>query len=703
MAIIRSTRQADFSLEVDGLPADEFLITRFSGHEGVSNLYRFEMDLASRDPGMDFDDVVGKDALLSLQSQFGERLVHGMIARFEQLGRGRMYTYYRARLVPRLWLLRLRRQSRIFQDMSVPEIVEEVLTQAGIPSDLYDPQLNGTYATREYCVQYRESDFDFLSRLLEEEGIHYFFRHTENSHVLVTGDAPECHPDLAGDPALVYRETEFGTVPGKEISRLRVRREVRTGKTMVRDYDFKKPTLDLSATGELSDPGDEGSYEDYDYPGRFVEVSAAKERATVRLSEHRTERDRGQGQSNCRRFLPGFRFTLEDHPRMDFNREYLLLRVNHWGSQPQVLAEESGQAEGEPVYSNTFDCIPADDSLSPRRITPPPRLEGPQTAKVVGPAGEEIYPDNFGRIKVQFHWDREGQDDERSSCWVRVGQTWAGPGWGSMFIPRIGMEVVVSFLEGDPDRPLVTGCVYNGDNPPPYPLPDEKTKSTIRSASSPGSNGFNELRFEDASGNEEVFLHAQKDWVARVEHDESQSIGNDENRNVGHDQTITVKNKQTIKVSEGPAELFVDGDNRVVIVDKQYYRLSKTSYQEDTEKSEHRVKDNWTTVDPGKIEIKATANTITLDSGKIELKVGGSTITMTPGGIEIKAPKITVQATGEAKLGGASVEVAADALCKVGGATVQVSATGPCSVAGKPTTVTATGPLTLSGTPVKAN
>jgi type VI secretion system secreted protein VgrG len=272
-----------------------------------------------------------------------------------------------------------------------------------------------------------------------------------------------------------------------------------------------------------------------------------------------------------------------------------------------------------------------------------------------------------------------------------------------MFIPRIGMEVVVSFLEGDPDRPLVTGCVYNGDNPPPYPLPDEKTKSTIRSATSPGSNGFNELRFEDAAGNEEVFLHAQKDWVARVEHDESQSIGNDENRNVGHDQTITVKNKQTIKVSEGPAELFVDGDNRVVIVDKQYYRLSKTSYQEDTEKSESRVKDNWTTVDQGKIEIKATANTITLDSGKIELKVGGSTITMTPAGIEISAPKITVQATGEAKLGGASVEVAADALCKVGGATVQVSATGPCSVAGKPTTVTATGPLTLSGTPVKAN
>ncbi len=703
MAIIRSTRQADFSLEVDGLPADEFLVTRFSGYEGLSALYRFDITLASRDLQMDFDDVVGKDALFSLQSQFGERQVHGIISRFEQLGRSQMYVYYRARLVPRLWLLTLRSQSRIFQNMTAPEIVQEVLTDAGIPSDGYDPQLTGNYATREYCVQYRESDFDFLSRLFEEEGIHYFFRHQEDAHILVSGDAPDCHPQIPGETSMLYREAEFGSAPGREVSKLRWRREVRTGKTMVRDYDFKKPTLELASTGELADPGDEGDYEDYDYPGGFVEVSGAKERARVRLAEHRTERDRGQAQSNCRRFLPGYRFTLEDHPRMDFNREYLLLRVNHWGNQPQALAEETGLSEGEPVYANTFDCIPAKDALAPARITPRPRLEGPQTAKVTGPAGEEIYPDAYGRIKVQFHWDRDGENDERTSCWVRVSQTWAGPGWGTLFIPRIGQEVVVAFLEGDPDRPLVTGCVYNGDNPPPYPLPDEKTKSTIRSASSPGSDGFNELRFEDAAGSEEVFLHAQKDWNVRVENNESQGIGNDETRNVGHDQTITVKNKQTITVSEGPAELFVDAANRVVIVDQQYYRLSKTSYEEDTEKSEKRVGENWMTTDQGKIELKATANTITMDSGKIELKVGGSTITMTSAGIEIKSPKITVEATGQAKLGGAGVEVAADALCKVGGATVQVASTGPCTVSGSPATVSATGPLTLSGTPVKAN
>ncbi len=703
MAIIRSTRQADFSLEVDGLPADEFLVTRFSGYEGISTLYRFEVDLASRDPQMDFDAVVGKNTLLSLQSQFGERLVHGMICRFEQIGRGQTYTYYRARLVPRLWLLRLRTQSRIFQNMDVPAIVQEVLTGAGIPSDHYDPQLTGSYATREYCVQYRESDFDFLSRLLEEEGIHYFFRHAEDSHVLITGDASECHPDLPGDPALVFRETSFGSVPGNEVGRFRFRREMRTGKTMVRDYDFKKPTLDLSATAQLANPGDEGDNEDYDYPGRFVEVAVAKERAKIRLAEHRTERDRVQGQSNCRRSAPGYCFSLEEHPRADFNREYLITRVNHWGNQPQALAEESGVSEGEPVYSNTFDCIPADDPLRPRRLTPRPRLEGPQTAVVTGPEGEEIYPDSFGRIKVQFHWDRDGQHDERTSCWVRVGQPWAGPGWGSMFIPRIGMEVMVSFLEGDPDQPLVTGCVYNGDNPPPYPLPDEKTKSTLRSASSPGSGGFNEFRFEDAAGSEEIFLHGEKDWNVVIKHDESQSIGNDENRSVGHDQSITVKNKQTIKVSEGPAELFVDGNNRVVIVDQQYYRLSKTSYEEDTEKSEKRVGNNWMTTDQGKIELKATANTITMDAGKIELKVGGSTITLTPGGIEIKGTKVTIQGTSEAKLGGGKVAVTADTECKVGGATVDVTATGAATLGGATISASASGPLSLSGTPVKAN
>jgi type VI secretion system secreted protein VgrG len=706
MAIIRSTRQADFSLEVDGLPADEFLITRFSGYEGISTLYRFEMELASRDPQMDFDQMVGKNALLSLQSQFGERLVHGMISRFEQLGRGSTYTYYRARLVPRLWLLTLRKQSRIFQNMDVPTIVREVLTDAGIPADHYDPQIAGTYATREYCVQYRESDFDFLSRLLEEEGIHYFFRHTEDAHVLVTGDAPECHPDVPGDPVLLFNETSFGSVPDKEVGRFRFRREIRTGKSMVRDFDFKKPTLDVSATGELADPGDEGSLEDYDYPGGFVDIAAAKERAKVRLGEHRTGRDRIQGQSNCRRMIPGFCFSLEEPPplpRNDFNGEYVVTRVNHWGNQPQALAEETGISEGEPVYTNTFDCIPSVDPLRPRRLTPRPRLEGPQTAMVTGPAGEEIYPDSFGRIKVQFHWDRVGERDEQTSCWVRVGQTWAGPGWGAMVIPRIGMEVLVSFLEGDPDRPLVTGCVYNGDNPPPYALPGEKTKSTFRTASSPGSGGFNELRFEDAAGSEEIFLHGEKDWNVVIKHDESQSIGNDENRSVGHDQSITVKNKQTIKVLEGPAELFVDGNNRVVIVDQQYYRLSKTSYEEDTEKSEQRVGNNWMTTDQGKIELKATASTITMDAGKIELKVGGSTITLTPGGIEIKGTKVTIQGTSEAKFGGGKVAVAADTECKVNGATVDVTATGAATLGGATISASASGPLSLSGTPVKAN
>jgi type VI secretion system secreted protein VgrG len=522
MVLIRKSQEADFIFQAAGYDGD-LRVIQFQGSEGVSELFRFRIELASLDPAIDFDAVVGKAGLLRIYYPDGQRYINGRVLAFDHVREGTEYTYYECLLVPVIRFLKYRHDCRIFQKMDVREIVERVLSDAGVPGDQYRFALQKNYETREYCVQYQESDFNFISRLLEEEGICYFFEHSDQNHVMVMADSPVAHVPIKGTSKLPFRE-KIGLLQAEEsITDWRFGQKVRTGSVVLRDFSFKQPRMDLE-TNEMA--GSDTGLEVYDYPGMYEEQGRGKRLAKVRLESFQSSRKIGRGESSCRRMPAGYRFTLSQHPRNDFNQEYLIINTEHEGRQPQAAGHEVETRDEEAVYyRNRFTCIPADCTFHPRAKTPRPKVYGTQTAIVVGPGGEEIYTDEHGRIKVQFHWDREGRMDENSSCWIRVNQNWAGGRYGMMTLPRIGQEVVVDFLEGDPDRPLVTGQVYNGDLKHPYTLPDDKTKSTIKTNTSKGGGGFNEIRFEDLSGKEQIFMHAQKDQDIHVVNDRREWIG----------------------------------------------------------------------------------------------------------------------------------------------------------------------------------
>ena len=525
-----------FTCKING---SDLLVVDFEAHECISKPFQVDLTLASEEE-IQFENAVGKPGTLTIAGEPEERHFQGLVARFMQIAmKGRFYLY-QARLVPQIWLLTLRQDCRIFQQKSVPDIVREVLVDAGVTSDLFEFRLQGSYAQREYCVQYRESDLDFISRLLEEEGIFYFFEHTNSQHKMIMGDGTVNYQPIAGDSKVVFNPGDGLVSEEEAILQFKLMRQIRSGKYSLRDFNFEKPSMDLTA--EQSDTENK-ELEIYDYPGVYATQGEGKQRAQARLQETVMFKDTAEGQSTVPRLLPGFTFTMHGHDLDGFNQEYVLYEVTHNGKQPQVLAERSG---GEGTQSgNSFLAVPSSVALRPERITPKPVIKGVQTAIVAGPSGDEIYPDAHGRVKVQFHWDRQGRNDENSSCWIRVSQAWAGTGWGAMFIPRINQEVIVDFIEGDPDRPIITGRVYHGTNTPPYALPGEKTKSTIKSHSSKGGGGSNEIRFEDKKGSEEIYVHGQKDWTIAINNDKNQQVGSNESLSVGNNRTKTVGNDQS--------------------------------------------------------------------------------------------------------------------------------------------------------------
>lgn len=622
---------AQFTFEVAGFDR-ELRVVRLTGNEALSQLFRFTLELASEEPEIDFGAVVGKGARLILLGDSGERFVNGMVSRFEQTAERGRFTLYQAELVPHLWLLAFRHRSRIFQQRSVPDIIKQILEEVGLTSDRYRFVLQKEYPPREYCVQYRETDLQFISRLMEEEGIFYFFEHTEEKHVLVMADAASAHVPIAEPPAVIFHEPT-GTVPTEEyVYQYRYAEKVRPGAVVLRDFDFTKPSLTLQAEKQADQ---DTALEIYDYPGEYVAPERGRALAQVRLEAFQAPRKVGRGSSVCRRFLPGYRFTLRDHPRKSFNQEYVLTRVSHTAAQPQAL-EEFSTGEGA-TYANGFSCIPASVPFRPPRVTPRPVVKGSQTAIVVGPKGEEIYTDEHGRVKVQFHWDREGRYDEKSSCWVRVSQGWAGAAWGGICLPRIGQEVIVDFLEGDPDCPLITGRVYNGEHPPPYKLPDEKTKSTLKSNSSKGGKGFNEIRFEDKKGEEQIFIHAEKNQDIRVKKDTLEWVGQDRH--------LIVKRDQLEKV-EGDKHLAVKGDHN----EKVDGTISLKAGMDMQEKvgMKHAL-------DAGmEIHLKAGMNVIIEAGMSITLKAGGGFVVVGPAGVTISGTPVLINSGGAAGSGSGS-------------------------------------------------
>ena len=525
MAVIRSKSEADYTFKVGSYSGNKLRVVSFFGSEGISEMFRYNIDLASLDGEVDFDAVIGQPALLTIHGLKGKRYVHGIVSLFEQTGKEGKWTRYRAEVVPAIWILSRHYTCRIFQNQTILDIIKKVLTDAGISSDQFRFFMKKTYKPRDYCVQYRESDLSFISRLMEQYGIFYLFEHAEDKDIMVIGDDPVVYVPIQDPAAVIYRAPGTTGVSDQEhIFEYRFNREIRSDAVMLKDFDFKKPRLNLGAEQKVD--GD-GKLEVYDYPGEYDVLDVGKDLAKVRLEEIQSTQKVGSGQSDCRRFIPGYKFTLDKFSRTELNREYLLIQLTHSGNQPQSLVAEGGGGSSDVMYENHFTCIPSDVSFRPLRLTPRPMIPGPQTAVVVGPKGEEIYTDEYGRVKVQFHWDRDGKQDEKSSCWIRAAQIWAGTGWGAMFIPRIGQEVIVEFLEGDPDQPIITGRVYNGDNMPPYTLPAEKTKSTMKSNSSTGGEGSNEIRFEDKKGAEQLLLHAEKNMDVRVKNDYKGFVGRD--------------------------------------------------------------------------------------------------------------------------------------------------------------------------------
>ncbi len=565
MVVMRRSSEADFTFvasEYDG----ELRVLRFTGTEALSEPFRYSLRLAAQDSEIDFETIIGKPAYLSIYSETGERYVNGIITRLSQGSIGNRFTVYNAELMPTIYLLSMRYKCRIFQNMSVQDIIKQILGEAGIPSDCYRFALQGNHMAREYCVQYRESELNFISRLMEEEGIFYFFEHDDEKHVMVMADNPDVHVAIES-PTIVFNEASNMVADQESIYEYRFVQQIRPSTVSLRDFNFEQPSLGgmeaMALAGETA-PEYESNLEVYDYPGEYSDRDLGADIAQIRLDILRHNRQIGSGSSVCRRFLPGYKFTMDRHPRSDFNQEYLITRVTSSATQP--LGEDSGEGLS---YSNEFECIPATVPFRPPRRALRPLVEGVQTAIVVGPSDEEIYTDEHGRVKVQFHWDREGLSDEHSSCWIRVSQGWAGLGWGAMFIPRIGQEVIVDFLEGDPDRPIITGRVYNGENIPPYELPNEKTKSTIKSESSKGGDGYNEIRFEDNKGNEEIFIHAQKNMNQVIENNMSTSVGNNQSTSVGNDQSINVKHDRNKTVENDQTETI--GNNKTIDVGNDHF------------------------------------------------------------------------------------------------------------------------------------
>lgn len=553
------------------LGKDVLLLRGFSGQEGISRLSNFDLDLLSHDPDIKFEDIIGKRVTLRVTlGSDKKRYFNGFISRFMQTGSDRGLANYRATMVPWTWFLTRTSDCRIFQKKTIPAIIEQIFKDLGFTD--YKLQLQGSFEPSDYCVQYRETDFNFVSRLMEQYGLLYFFKHEKDKHTLVIADDPSAHQPCPEQKDAKWDPQGSGALAEDVITSLQWEQVLRPGKYAVTDYNFETPSTSLDAEMKSTiEVGGNTKFEIYDYPGEYGKKNQGDTIAKIRMEEEEAQYFVVTGTSSCRAFTSGYRFDLKDYVRKDMNQAYLLTSVHHVASVGSTYTT-GATAAAESDYSNSFSCIPHKIPFRPPQVTPKPIIQGSQTAVITGPAGEEIWTDKYGRVKVQFHWDREGKYDEDSSCWIRVSQNWAGKQWGAMFLPRIGQEVIVEFIEGDPDQPIITGRVYNAEQTVPYPLPAEQTKSTIKSNSSKGGGGSNEFRFEDKKGSEEIFLHGQKDWNILIEndkgqkigHDETLSVGNDKIAKIGHDDTLTVGNIQAITIGVDQTEKI--GSNQTVMI-----------------------------------------------------------------------------------------------------------------------------------------
>ncbi len=721
MALTQANRQMEL---ITPLGTDKLLIVGFSGTEAISELFRYDIEVvAEKGTDAPFDKILGQSITIRLNlPENKKRFFNGICSKFSRADIGTKFTSYRLEMVPKLWLLTLQSQSRIFQHLSVPDILKKVLS--GIDHSL---NVQGTFHPRDFCVQYRESDFHFLSRLMEEEGIYYFFKHTESGHQMVLANTPQGHPALAEGSTLIH-SSHVGV--GGDQSRIfgwKKTQELMTGKVTLWDHCFELPHRHLEATKPIIDSASlgevnhklklsmNGNLEAYDFPGAYAQrfdgidkgggeqpaeiqkIFEDNVRTTgIRMQELASPTLYAEAKSSYRHVISGHKFTFkptpDDHASTGLMAagSYVITAVKH---ECRVSSNYHSGDWGGMDYNNLFKCQPEALPFRPPRKAVKPVVQGSQTAVVVGPAGEEIFVDKYSRVKVQFHWDREGKNNADSSCWLRVGTPWAGKNWGMIHIPRIGQEVIVDFLEGDPDQPIIVGSVYNADMMPPYPLPDNKTQSGVKSRSSLKGTptDFNELRFEDKKDAEHVYFHAQKDFFRVVEHNDDLKVGfgvkegikthedgsqtvaiyNNQKINVGDkkckdgSQTETIWNNQTVTIGAGKTESN-KGDQTVKIWNNQEIVVGDgKGANPDGSQTETIWKNQTLIIKEGDRTktIEKGNETITLKKGNREttLDQGNDTLTLKQGNltIEAKAGKIEISAAQsiELKVGGNSIKI----------------------------------------------
>ncbi|KVL22917.1 type VI secretion system tip protein VgrG [Burkholderia cepacia] len=545
---------------LDSPHGDDLKFHTLDGSDELGRLFEFRIEALADSHSLSLKDMLGKPVTVRIEQQdLSTRYLNGIVARASLAGR-RAERYYGYELIvrPWLWLATRRSDCRIFQNKTVPEIVQEVLSTYGFPIESH---LAETYVPRDYCVQYNETDAAFVSRLMEFEGIYYWFRHAEDTHTLMLSDAMSSHTALPGYETIPYIARDRTAIADEEhIDGWLPAQEVSVGKHQTTDYDYTKPRADLSSQKVDPRGHDHDSFASFEWPGGYRDDAPGAHYSRVRLEEQQAEHERASADTDVRGAAPGYLFTLAHCPRADQNREYLIVRCQYRFQENAYASDQGAEAV---VHQTMMLVQPSSLPYRSPRDTPRPRTNGPQTATVVGPPGEEIWTDQYGRVKLQFRWDRYGQSNQDSSCWVRVSSPWAGGGFGGVQIPRLGDEVVVDFLNGDPDEPIVTGRVYNGEKMPPWGLPGSATQSGLLSRSSPGgtSEHANAFRFEDKKGAEQLWMHAERNFDAETELDHSLSVGNNHMHTVGNDETMQVKNNRQRSV--GQNETVNIGQNRV--------------------------------------------------------------------------------------------------------------------------------------------
>jgi len=693
-----------------------FLFRSMTGTEQVGRLYELEVDLLNDKEDLKLGEILGKDLTVSMELADGKkRHFHGIVTRFGLVGRSRNHAIYRASVRPRLWLLTRKADCRIFQKMTVGDIIKQVLGDHDIKNKI---DLAGTHNEREYCVQYRETDFDFVSRLMEQDGIYYYFTHEENGHTLILTDQLDAGYKFAGYETVAYKPPTPNIVADEDfVHEWNLAHEVQPGQYAHTDFDFTKPKSGL-ATRKSKSRGVEGDdFEVYDYPGEYDDTEQGGWYAQCRLDEMQARFESIEGAGNARGIAAGARFKLKDHPRGDQNREYFVVAASH---TMQTSEYTTGESAGVPVYRCEFKAMDGGQQFRSPRVTPLPVVRGPQTAMVVGPEGEEIFTDKYGRVKLLFHWDRaysyaESKYDENTSCWVRVAQVWAGKTWGGIQIPRIGQEVIVEFLEGDPDRPIITGRVYNDESMPPYELPTNKTQSGVKSRSSKEGTGedFNEIRFEDAKGKEQVYIHAQRNQDGVVENDQTLDVGNDRKESIGNDRTLTVG---------GNKSETVDKNKKIEVKETHTETVAKDMSLTVNKSRTMTISENLTEDVSGEMKLavqKARSMTVGQDlsesvDGKMMLTVAKDRSTTVKGGMSTDVAKDMDLSVGGAKtekitkaweMKAKSVQVTADdsITFKTGSATIEMKKSGDITIKGKKITIKGSGDVVIKGSKVTMN